>query len=76
MESILDENRVDVTPWYIAKKFIKRSNCECCKILLKARDNDIAYDAQLNVLSRGGPFCHQSQLLILCLVTLLFWISL
>ena len=30
---------------YVAKKFIKRSKCETCKILLKAGDNDIAHDA-------------------------------
>ena len=45
MESVLDENSVEVTTWYVAKKFIKRSRCESCKILLKARDNDIAHDA-------------------------------
>ena len=33
------------TTWYVAKKFIKRSRCESCKILLKAGDNDIAHDA-------------------------------
>ena len=76
MESVLDENSVEVTTWYVAKKFIKRSRCESCKILLKAGDNDIAHDAYLNVLSRVEPFCHESHLLILCVVTLLFWISL
>ena len=45
MESVLDENSVEVTTWYFAKKFIKRSRCESCKILLKAGDNDIADDA-------------------------------
>ena len=75
MESVLDEYSVEVTTWYIAKKFIKRSRCESCKLLLKAGDNDIAHDTQLNVLSRGGPFCHENHLLILCVVTLLFWIS-
>ena len=70
MESVLDESSVEVTTWDVAKKFIKRSRS--CKILLKAGDNDIADDAELNVLSRGGTFCHQSHLLILCVVTLLF----
>ena len=32
---------VEVTTWYVATKFIKRSRCESCKILLKAGDNDI-----------------------------------
>ena len=45
VESVLDENSVEVTTWYVAKKFIKRSRCEICKILLKAGDNDIAHDA-------------------------------
>ena len=45
VESVLDENSVEVITWYVAKKFIKRSRCENCKILLKAEDNDIAHDA-------------------------------
>ena len=45
MESVLDENSAEVTTWYVAKKFINRSKCESCKILLKAGDNDIAHDA-------------------------------
>ena len=44
-ECVTDEKRVKVTTWYVAKKFIKRSKCESCKILLKAGDNDIAHDA-------------------------------
>ena len=44
-ESVLDENSAEVTTWYVAKKFINRSKCESCKILLKAGDNDIAHDA-------------------------------
>ena len=43
--SVLDENNEEVTTWYVAKRFIKRSRCESCKILLKAGDNDIAHDA-------------------------------
>ena len=45
MESVLDENSSQVTTWYVAKEFIKRSRCESCEILMKAGDNDIAYDA-------------------------------
>ena len=45
VESVLDESSVEVTTWYVAKKFIKQSRCESCKILLKAGDNDIAHDA-------------------------------
>ena len=45
VESVLDENCVEVTTWYFAKAFIKRSRCENCKILLKAGYNDIAHDA-------------------------------
>ena len=74
--SVLDENSVGVTTSYVAKKFIKRSRCESCKILLKAGDNNIAHDAYLNVLSRVEPFCQVGHLLILCVVTLLFSISL
>ena len=44
MENVLDENSVEVTTWYVVKKFSKRSRCERCKILLKAGDNDIAHD--------------------------------
>ena len=44
MEIALDENSIEVTIWYVAKMFIKRSRCESCKMLLKAGDNDIAYD--------------------------------
>ena len=76
VQSVLDENSVEMTTWYVAKKFIKRSRCESCKILLKAGDNDIAHDAYLNVLSRVEPFCQVGHLLILCVVTLLFSISL
>ena len=45
VESVLDENSVEMITWYVAKKFIKRSRCESCKILLKAGDNDITHDA-------------------------------
>ena len=43
--SIVDENGVEMATWYVAKKFIKRSKCDSCKILLKVGDNDIAHDA-------------------------------
>ena len=45
VESVLDENSIEVATWHVAKTFIKRSRCESCKILLKAGDNDIAHDA-------------------------------
>ena len=45
VESVLDENSAEVTTWCVAGKFIKQSRCESCKMLLKAGDNDIAYDA-------------------------------
>ena len=45
VESVIDENFVKVTTWYVAKKFIKRSRCENCKIIGKAGHNDIAHDA-------------------------------
>ena len=76
MESVLDKSSAEVTTWCVAGKFIKRSRCESCKMLLKAGDNDIAHDAYLNVLFCGGSFRHESHLLILCVVTLLLWISL
>ena len=31
MERVVDENSVEVTNWYVAKKFIKRSRCKSCK---------------------------------------------
>ena len=46
----------NVTTGYVAKKLIKQSHCESYKTLLKAGDVDIDNDAQLNVLSHGGPF--------------------
>ena len=45
VESVLDESSAEVTTGYVAKKLIKRSKCENCKILLKAGDVDIANDA-------------------------------
>ena len=44
VESVLDESSAEVTTGYVAKKLIKRSKCENCKILLKAGDVDIAND--------------------------------
>ena len=45
VESVLDENSVEVTTRYVAKKSIKQSKCESCMKLSKAGDNDIAHDA-------------------------------
>ena len=45
VESVLDENSVEVTTWYVAKKFNTWLKCESCKILQKAGDNDTAHDA-------------------------------
>ena len=45
MERVLDENNVEETTCYVAKKFIKQPRCKSCKILLKAGDNEIAHDA-------------------------------
>ena len=45
MESVLNENSVEVTTLDVAKKFMKLSRCESCKILLKAGDNGIAHNA-------------------------------
>ena len=56
VESILDENSAKVANGYIAKKLIKQSQYESCKILLKAGDFDIANDGWLNVLSHGRLF--------------------
>ena len=45
VESVLDENRAEVATGYVAKKIIKRSQYESCKIILKAGDFDVANDA-------------------------------
>ena len=45
MEIVRDENSVEVTILYVAKKFNEWSRYEICKILLKAGDNGIAHDA-------------------------------
>ena len=45
VESVLDENRAEVATGYVAKKLIKRSQYESCKIILKAGDFDVANDA-------------------------------
>ena len=44
VESVLNENSAKVTNEYVAKKLIKQSQYESCKILLKAGDFDIAND--------------------------------
>ena len=44
VESVLDENSAKVANGYVAKKLIKQSQYESCKILLKAGDFDIAND--------------------------------
>ena len=65
MESVLDENSAEVATTiagYVAKKLIKRSKCESCKILLKAGDVDTANDAYLNILSRVGLFIQSKSL--------------
>ena len=52
MESVLAENSVETATTiagHVAKKLIKRSKCESCKILLKAGDAYIANEAYLNV---------------------------
>ena len=56
VESVLDENSAKVANGYVAKKLIKQSQYESCKILLKAGDFDIANDGWLNVLSHGRLF--------------------
>ena len=60
MESVLDEKSVEVAATvagHVAKKIIKRSKCESCKILLKAGDAYITNDAYLNIFfPRGGLF--------------------
>ena len=56
VESVLDENHAEVATGYVAKKLIKRSQYESCKILLKAGDFEVANDAWLNVLFHGGLF--------------------
>ena len=45
VESVLDENSAEVATTYVAKKLIKRSQCESCKVILKAGDFDVAHDA-------------------------------
>ena len=44
VESVLDENSAKVANGYVAKKLIKQSQYESCKILLKAGDFDKAND--------------------------------
>ena len=58
-EHFLHENNAEVAfiiAGYVAEELIKQSLCESCKILLKAGDVDIANDACLNILFRGGLF--------------------
>ena len=52
LESILDENSAEVASaiaGYVAKKLIKWSKCESCKILLIAEDVDITNYAYSNI---------------------------
>ena len=44
VEGVLDENSAKMANGYDAKKLIKQSQYESCKILLKAGDFDIAND--------------------------------
>ena len=55
-ESTLDSgSEVSTTiAGYIAKKLVKRSNCDSCKSLLIASSMDLAENHYLNLLSRGG----------------------
>ena len=56
-ESVLDPDAEEVATTiagYIAKKLTKRSNCELCKPLMVAHENDLAQNHYLNLLSRGG----------------------
>ena len=52
LESVLDENSAEVASTiagYVAKKLIKWSKCESCKILLIAEDADITNYAYSNI---------------------------
>ena len=56
-ESTLDSSSEEVSSTiagYIAKKVVKRSNCDSCKSLLIASSMDLAENHYLNLLSRGG----------------------
>ena len=56
-ESTLDSSSEEVSTTiagYIAKKLVKRSNCDSCKSLLIASSMDLAENHYLNLLSRGG----------------------
>ena len=41
---------------YVAKKLLKRSKCESCKLALTTRQVDLDNDSYLKILSRGGLF--------------------
>ena len=56
-ESVLNEDSQEVATTiagYIAKKLIKRSKCETCKVMLSCAKSDLNNNHYLNFLSRGG----------------------
>ena len=55
--SVLDRDSEEVAitlAGYVAKKLLKRTKCDLCKIALLAQDLDLANNAYLTLLSRGG----------------------
>ena len=56
-ENFLDPDGEEVATTiagYLAKKLTTRSNCDLCKPLLVAQENDLAHNHCLNLFSRGG----------------------
>ena len=59
MEVVLDDNAVEVAitiSGYVARKLLKRSKCDNCKLALTSQQIDLDNDSCLKTLSRGGLF--------------------
>ena len=59
MEVVLDDNATEVAitiSGYVARKLLKRSKCDNCKLALTSQQIDLDNDSCLKTLSRGGLF--------------------
>ena len=59
MEAVLDDSAREVATTisgYVAKKLLKRSKCDSCKLVLTSHQVDLENDSYLKILSRGGLF--------------------
>ena len=59
MEAVLDDNATEVAisiSGYVARKLLKRSKCDNCKLALTLQQVDLDNNSYLKTLSHGGLF--------------------